>query len=1150
MRPGSAVQWFTLLASMLFLATPIVGQGERGLVSGIVLDETERPVAGARLTLLNESQGLQREAKSNVDGTFSFPLLHSGIYVLTAQSEGFSVSEIQGIELASAQVAKLRVVLRVASQALTVRVTQSADELRSERSFPNEEISGDALRNAPASSGDITSLALLLPGVAPEDGERNTLLRYHIAGARSDSITFLLDGGFDNNLLDNLIAYKPQLDAIEQVRILVSNYSAQYGRNSGGIVTITTRSGSTEWHGSAFDFLQNTALDANSFFNKIDLLPREFVRQNQFGLTLGGLLQSRHATSGRQKLFFFVAYQGTRSAKTLTVRNITTFTPEEMSGDFSRSAGGSPDAGVATFLESTPYFQPSPSKAAIAIIDPLRISSVASAYFKLGLLPVSSSGKITSNGRKTVVDNQATLKLDWNPGDRDRFSATAGLNNAQIIEPFAFANVNGFPARDRLYDGFGRFSYVRTFSPRVVGAFSLTENLDLHALGEPMRMLPTAGDLGVNIAADSSNAPPNISFSSGLSIGFPQNSASNYSSSTLGGQGTVSIERSAHLWTLGGGVSDFHNNTKISQLADGEFASDGTTTFNDLADFLIGAPSAYWQGPNAPLNVQSKFFDAFAEDVWAVRSNLHVTLGLRYEYSTPKSDTQNRLFSILPGHHSNVYPSAPVGMVFRSDPGVPEGVNFPDRDNWGPRLGIAWSPGQRSRTTIRAGFGLFYDILKAEDNLQFEGQSPFFSNSALYYSSPPFRGGSWDALAEPYRAAGARDPFPSRDLSRNVNFLADGFLPIGGTRNVFVVDPHLHTPETYQYSLSIAREVGSGDSLEFAYVHTHSAGLTALTDIDPMALGTYDRVLNLSPGNSTCGFNAPDLTCSFASVREFKNLGWARYNGESIRWQRRSSHSDRWGDAELNVSYTFARSRDNASGFTSRNADVPYYTPNQFAASSDFDIRQRVVASASWTLPLATYLPSVPVKLVQGWNVYPIFTWRTGFPLDILASLPSIDDYTSPGPSGAGDAQLVRANVVGPIRLENPRRYQSMSKAAGNFWFDPSSFSNAQCQGSCQAVPGLFPSDAQVVANPGLRTYGSLPRNYLRGPGRTNVDLAVSKTLLLTGSLALEIRADFFNLLNHAEFFSPNTNINDPSFGQVQDTAEPRLIQIGVRFKF
>src|SRR5262249_26485826 len=242
----------------------------------------------------------------------------------------------------------------------------------------------------------------------------------------------------------------------------------------------------------------------------------------------------------------------------------------------------------------------------------------------------------------------------------------------------------------------------------------------------------------------------------------------------------------------------------------------------------------------------------------------------------------------------------------------------------------------------------------------------------------------------------------------------------------------------------VQRQMGSVDSLELAYVGTHSAGLTALTDVDPMVLGTYDRVLNVAPGNSTCGFNAPLATCSFASVREFKNLGWARYNSGSIRWQRQSSHSERWGDTQLNISYTFAHSQDNASGFSSRNANVPYYKPNQFAASSDFDVRQRIVASGGWTVPLTTYLPRAPRKLVEGWNVYPIFTWRTGFPLDILAGLPSGYDYTSPGPSGAGDSQLVRANVVGPIRFQNPRRYRAMANGRGTYWFDPSLCSNAR----------------------------------------------------------------------------------------------------------
>src|SRR5262249_10103704 len=251
-----------------------------------------------------------------------------------------------------------------------IRVTQSEDQVRSEGSFPNEQISGDTLRKAPVSRGDVTSLALLLPGVAPEDGDRRALIRYHIAGARSDSILFLVDGGLDNNLLDNQIAYMPQLDAIEQVHVLVSNYPTEYGRNSGGIVTMTTRSGTPNWHGSAFDFLQNTVLNANSFFNKNDplnLLPRESLRQNQFGATLGGPLQPKRAAGHEQKLFFFAAYQGTRSAKTRTIHNITTFTPPEKAGDFSHSVAGGPDPGVVAFLKSNPYFQADPSKAALGI---------------------------------------------------------------------------------------------------------------------------------------------------------------------------------------------------------------------------------------------------------------------------------------------------------------------------------------------------------------------------------------------------------------------------------------------------------------------------------------------------------------------------------------------------------------------------------------------------------------------------------------------------------------------------------------------------------------------------------------------------------------------------------------------------------------
>jgi hypothetical protein len=204
-------------------------------------------------------------------------------------------------------------------------------------------------------------------------------------------------------------------------------------------------------------------------------------------------------------------------------------------------------------------------------------------------------------------------------------------------------------------------------------------------------------------------------------------------------------------------------------------------------------------------------------------------------------------------------------------------------------------------------------------------------------------------------------------------------------------------------------------------------------------------------------------------------------------------------------------------------------------------------------------LSELPARITDGWNIAGMLSWRTGFPLDVFADLPAIYDFTSPGPSGAGDPSLVRANLIAPYQAVDPGKNSRYRGISGNFWFNPSSFSNAQCQSgsffpssnSCVSGPGVFPNDLQVLANPALRTYGTLPRNFFRGPTRTNLDLAISKrTPLHREKLSLEARVELFNALNHTQFSDPNTNINDYFFGQITDTANPRIIQLGLRLIF
>ena len=397
---------------------------------------------------------------------------------------------------------------------------------------------------------------------------------------------------------------------------------------------------------------------------------------------------------------------------------------------------------------------------------------------------------------------------------------------------------------------------------------------------------------------------------------------------------------------------------------------------------------------------------------------------------------------------------------------------------------------------------------------------------------------------------------------------------------MFLVDPHLRTPYTYQYNLSVQHEVAPNTVLELSYVGSSSHGLTTLVDVNPFVLGTTDRALNLQPGassctdddgNSTSGAD-PNAFCSYAGMPEFKNLTKASYNSLQASLTRQMGQTRFIGRTYFTLAYTYAHAIDNTSGFRNRNSEVPAYAPNLLRASSDQDVRHRITFSGGWDLPIDNMWSSGPKRLTQGWSLFPIVTWRTGFPFDFFSRLPGRFDPGSEGPSGAGDAFDVYANVVGSTATLDPRKSQDFGQGPGNYYVNPNSFSNAQCGDdnnpilTCVPGPGIFPSNAQVVADPSLATYGTLSRNALRGPGYINFDLAFSKTTALIGErVKLEFRAEFFNIFNHANFLSPGVvnegdgvtfnastgnNINSSQFGQITSTYDPRIIQLALRLSF
>jgi hypothetical protein len=1232
-----------------------------------------------KITLTNEATGISRAGQSNDSGDYSFVEVVPGTYTVQFELTGFKKNVQKSVIVDVNQVVTLNSTLQIGTSQETVEVSSEAPQVDTTSTQLGAVINDRSVNELPLNTRDTYQFLQLQPGVQAQLGSSGSLFAgsddpgsVSVNGGRTRANNFSVNGGDANDQFVNTPTIQPTPDAVEEFRVITNTFDAEYGRNSGSVVNVITKSGGNAFHGNVYEYFRNTVLDSRGYPDT----SKPQLNQNQFGGTFGGPIK-------KDRTFFFLSYEGRRIRAGQPGQLLNVPTAQEYGGDFSDQgafAGGIATGGfIANVLDGRPGCDAALGYTVAGLgSDPDGLTDWSS-IFPNNKIPTACQDPVASNLLQKFVpgansgtnqyqvtpvgtDNadQFTFRFDHRINDHQNFTAYYYLNDGRALQPYdtfeaAGANVPGFGNYNNLRYQQWNFTHTWTISnalvneahftymregqlgyikPQTTGAltstctgaaapYCFTGTSDSTAIQSEFG---TSASLGITPGLPSNlTGVPFVSISGGASFG-------NNFEGFLPQVGNSFQWSDGLTWVKGNHTFKFGVDIRRARFdqyyyfdVNGEYTFDNSGPNgiipgdgDQYAEFLLGLADAYTQGSGQREDVRSFAVYPFVQDSWKVKPNLTLNYGFRWEYSPPLTDISGHVETFRPGQNSSVYPcgitnsasywaangdpnptcantgAQPTGLVVPGDPGVPAGLTSTYYKAFAPRFGLAYSPnfasgplaklfGSNGKTSIRAGWGLFYNPIEELVLAQFGAEPPFGGSSSfadVFFNTPFVNQGEFNS---PNPFGGIITPTKGQptDLSLFRPILLYGEF-----------GPHLRSQYTSQYNLTIQRELSNSMMFQIGYVGSEGHRLLATHDINPSNPQTCLDIINIANinpanvtsygGQFTCGptvedsqwsvtvpsgyqFHMPNgsvvtgtgQTLNLVGLRPYSSpncnptlpaftpgtgcpvdgvpvftdifaedtIANSNYNALEMMLQKRFSHG-----LQFQAAYTFSKSIDDGSTFEET---LDPFNNRASRGLSLFNSKQRFVVSYDWELPKTRY-QGFAGKVLNDWEVSGITQFQSGFPIrlnteDDTELISSLFFLGTEAPS-----------LVAPFQKLDPKKtYTSLGLTTPGYWFNPNDFATAATPNGAPVPPlGSFNNGTQ--------------RTICCGPGLIDFDFSVHKKIPLSETRYLQFRAEIFNVFNHTNYSNPDGGFSDgpTSFGKITTAGDPRLLQFALKFFF